>query len=87
MFSNYARSLNPNNIAYTVAELTSNTTEVPYPSAELNSPPGGAINYSTTPATGANYENYLIGVQSVVIDPLDRLWILDTGTSRNAEWD
>lgn len=34
---------------------------------------------STTPAIGANYENYLIGVQSVVIDPLDRLWILNTG--------
>lgn len=78
-FSNYARSLDPNNIAYTVAELTSNNTETPYPSAQINSPPGGAINYSTTPATGANYENYLIGVQSVVIDPLDRLWILDTG--------
>lgn len=45
----------------------------------MNSPPGGAINYTTTPATGANYENYLIGVQSVVIDPKDRLWILDTG--------
>ncbi|KAK7733680.1 hypothetical protein SLS53_008147 [Cytospora paraplurivora] len=29
--------------------------------------------------TGANYQNYLIGVQSVVIDPIDRLWILDTG--------
>ncbi|KAL2050227.1 hypothetical protein ABVK25_009588 [Lepraria finkii] len=34
---------------------------------------------STTPAIGANYENYLIGVQSVIIDPLDSLWILDTG--------
>ncbi|KAK4693251.1 hypothetical protein P7C71_g4120, partial [Lecanoromycetidae sp. Uapishka_2] len=78
-FSNYARSLDPNNIAYTVAELTGNNTETPYPSAAINSPPGGAINYTTTPATGANYENYLIGVQSVVIDPLDRLWILDTG--------
>jgi len=59
--------------------LTSNNTETPYPSLEINSPPGGAINYTTTPATGANYENYLIGVQSVVIDPKDRLWILDTG--------
>ena len=78
-FSNYARSLDPNNIAYTVAELKPNNTEIPYPSAEINSPPGGAINHSTTRATGANYENYLIGVQSVVIDPLDRLWILDTG--------
>lgn len=45
----------------------------------MNSPPGGAINYTTTPPTGANYPNYLIGVQSVVIDSLDRLWILDTG--------
>ena len=45
----------------------------------MNSPPGGAINYTTNPATGANYENYLIGVQSVVIDPKDRLWMLDTG--------
>lgn len=25
-------------------------------------------------AAGANYADYLIGVQSVVIDPLDRLW-------------
>ena len=64
---------------YTVAELTSNNTEVPYPSAELNSPPGGRINYTTVPPTGANYQNYMIGVQSVVIDGADRLWILDTG--------
>ena len=78
-FSNYARSLDPNNNAYTVAELTSNNTEIPYPSAELNSQPGGPINYTTNPATGANYQDYLIGVQSVVIDPKDRLWILDTG--------
>lgn len=33
----------------------------------------------TPPKTGANYQNYLIGVQSVVIDSKDRLWILDTG--------
>lgn len=62
-----------------MAELTGNTAETPYPSEEINFPPGGAINYTTIPATGANYENYLIGVQSVVIDPLDCLWILDTG--------
>jgi sugar lactone lactonase YvrE len=57
----------------------SNNTEKPYPSAEINNPPGGAINYTTTPPSSANYQNYLIGVQSVVLDPLDRLWILDTG--------
>ncbi|OCL03260.1 major royal jelly protein [Glonium stellatum] len=85
MFSNYPPGFdtnntnNGNNGKYTVAELVSNTTERAYPSVEINNPPGGAINYSTYPATGANYQNYLIGVQSVVIDPLDRLWILDTG--------
>lgn len=42
-FSNYARSLDPNNVAYTVAELTGNNTETPYPSAALNSPPGVRI--------------------------------------------
>ncbi|KAL8907640.1 MAG: hypothetical protein Q9207_001292 [Kuettlingeria erythrocarpa] len=78
-FSNYARSLDPNNTAYTVAELVTNTTERAYPSAEINSPPGGAINYTTNPPIGANYPNYFIGVQSVVIDPKDRLWVLDTG--------
>lgn len=53
--------------------------ERPYPSAKINSPPGGAINYTTYPPTGANYQDYLIGSQSCVIDSKDRLWILDTG--------
>ncbi|KAI0475215.1 major royal jelly protein-domain-containing protein, partial [Xylariaceae sp. FL0804] len=85
MFSNYPGGLDPANVyngsndVYTVGELTSMTTEKAYPSLEFNHPPGGAINYSTTPPTSANYQNYLIGVQSVVIDPQDRLWILDTG--------
>ncbi|KAI9812590.1 MAG: hypothetical protein M1827_004579 [Pycnora praestabilis] len=78
-FSNYPRSLDTNNLAYTVAEIFSNNTEVPYPSAEINSPPGGTFNLSTYPVTCAGYQNYLIGVQSVVVDALDRLWILDTG--------
>jgi sugar lactone lactonase YvrE len=84
-FSNYPSGLDPNNTntgsnhKYAVAELNSNNTETPYPNAQINNPPGGAINYTTTPPTGANYQNYLIGVQSVVLDPKDRLWILDTG--------
>jgi len=45
-----------------------------------NQPPGGAINRTTTPqATSVNYDDYFIGVQAVVVDPLDRLWALDTG--------
>ncbi|CAI6340234.1 unnamed protein product [Periconia digitata] len=84
-FSNYPPGLDVNNTndgtnnKYTVAELNGNDTESPYPNAEINNPPGGAINYSTYPATGANHQTHLIGVQSVVLDPLDRLWILDTG--------
>jgi sugar lactone lactonase YvrE len=84
-FSNYPSGLDPNNtntgsnFKHAVAEITANGTEVPYPNVEINNPPGGAINYTTTPPTGTNYQNYLIGVQSVVLDPQDRLWILDTG--------
>lgn len=79
MFSNYPPALDPNDQEYTVAELTGNSTETPFPNAEINSPPGGRINYTTTPPSGANYQNYLVGVQSVVVDPANRLWILDTG--------
>jgi hypothetical protein len=84
-FSNYPSGLDPNNTntgsnnKYAVAELIGNATETPYPSAEIKNPPGGAINFTTVPPTGANYQNYLIGVQSVVLDAKDRLWILDTG--------
>ena len=78
-FSNYPPALDPMDQAYTIAELTSNNSETPYPSADFNSPPGGRTNYTTTPPTSANYQNYLIGAQSVVVDPADRLWILDTG--------
>jgi sugar lactone lactonase YvrE len=87
-FSNYPAGFDANNTntgsngKYQVAELLGNSTETPYPNAEINSPPGGAVNYSTTPPTGANYQNYLIGVQSVVTDPQDRLWILDTGRAQ-----
>lgn len=84
-FSNYPAGLDANNTnnghnqKYQVAELLGNGTETPYPNLDINSPPGGAINYSTTRPTGANHQTHLIGVQSVVLDPLDRLWILDTG--------
>ncbi|KAF1356518.1 major royal jelly protein-domain-containing protein [Delphinella strobiligena] len=85
MFSNYPSGLDKNdtnngsNNKYTVAELVTNTTEKAYPNADWNNPPGGAINMSTYPPTGANYQNHFIGVQSVVIDSADRLWVLDTG--------
>ena len=46
-FTNYPSNLNPNNTRYNVAELTSYDTEIPYPNAEINTPPGGPINYTT----------------------------------------
>ncbi|KAF2828346.1 major royal jelly protein [Ophiobolus disseminans] len=87
-FSNYPAGLDSNNTntgsnnKYQVAELTGNSTETPYPNVSINNPPGGAVNYTTTPPTGANYQTHLIGVQSVVLDARDRLWILDTGRAQ-----
>lgn len=84
-FSNYPPGLDANNTnnghnqKFTIAELFSNNTERAYPSVKINNPPGGAINYTTYPPTGANYQDYLIGSQSCVIDSKTRLWILDTG--------
>ncbi|KAF7195131.1 hypothetical protein HII31_03599 [Pseudocercospora fuligena] len=84
-FSNYPPGLDANNTnngsngKYTIAELLPNNTERAWPSAEMNNPPGGAINYMTFPPSGANYQNYIIGSQSIVIDSADRAWILDTG--------
>lgn len=79
-FSTYPSSLFGKNINnYTVAELTSNNTEVPYPNLAINTPPGGRVNHSTSPATAANYKDYLISVQGIVVDARDRLWLLDNG--------
>lgn len=54
-------------VDYTVAELKDGHT-VPFPSATFNQAD------VTSPA------DTLISVQSVVVDPADRLWILDTGS-------
>lgn len=54
-------------VEYTVAEVRNGQT-VAYPNAEMNHP------NSSDPSSS------LVSVQSVVVDPLDRLWILDTGS-------
>ena len=46
-FTNYPSNLDPNNTKYDIAELTSYDTEILYPNAEINTPPGGPINYTT----------------------------------------
>lgn len=54
-------------VDYTVAEVKNGRT-VAYPNAQINRP------NTSKPAES------LVSVQSVVIDPQDRLWILDTGS-------
>lgn len=53
-------------VPYTVAEVRDGTVE-PYPDPEY------------ARLDERDQENHLISVQSVVVDPLDRLWLLDTG--------
>lgn len=89
LFSNFPGGLDPANVnngtgsgIFTVGELVSPSTEKAYPSLEMNTPPcsGGAVDL-TDPENpvGCGSPDHLIAVQSVVIDSLDRLWILDTG--------
>lgn len=54
-------------VDYTVAEIVNGKT-VPYPNADINKPEGKKLS------------DALISVQSVVVDPQGRLWILDTGS-------
>src|SRR3954471_22601396 len=64
IFVNYPRW--GDEVPFTVGELADGE-EAPYPSAEYNRPGHDAD------------MDALVSVQSVVVDPLDRLWILDTG--------
>lgn len=54
-------------VEYTVAEVKNGRT-VAYPNPEINRP------------NASDPSSSLVSVQSVVVDPLDRLWILDTGS-------
>ncbi len=70
-------------VPFTVGEIK-NGREVPFPSREMND--FGAKNsralLSQDKSQRAQNERrtHLVGVQSVVVDPLDRLWILDSGS-------
>jgi sugar lactone lactonase YvrE len=54
-------------VEFTVAEIVDGEA-LPYPSVEANSP------------RGDDDADALVSVQSIVVDPADRLWILDTGS-------
>ena len=55
------------NVTASVVELK-NGKEIPFPDAALNT------------LDANDMEHHLVSVQSVVVDPKDRLWILDTGS-------
>jgi sugar lactone lactonase YvrE len=54
-------------VEFTVVEIIDGAA-VPYPSIEANSPGGD------------DDEDAFVSVQSIVVDPRDRLWVLDTGS-------
>ncbi len=68
-------------VPFTVAELI-NGKAVAYPNAEVNAWPGRSLpNPNAFMDQGAN-QTHFVSVQSVVVDPADRLWVLDTGAPK-----
>lgn len=66
IFVNFPRWGDP--VPFTVGEVKRDGSVAPYPSLDLN------VLDTTRPL------DTLVSVQSVVVDPLDRLWLLDTGS-------
>lgn len=65
--------------AYTLGEVVNQTAERPYPSQELNTPPGGLYTTTNGIQFGSNTNSTFISVQALYITPDDTLWVLDTG--------
>ncbi len=80
IFVNFARW--GDDIPFTVAEIV-NGKAVAYPNAEINNWPGrtlpnpSAFGHTTDQETAD--QTHFVSVQSVVVDPSDTLWVLDTG--------
>ncbi len=68
-------------VPFTVAELIDGKP-VPFPNAEINNWPGAKLpNPNAFQDEGAD-QTHFVSVQSVVVDPADRLWVLDTGAPK-----
>ncbi|KAI9757573.1 MAG: hypothetical protein M4579_003385 [Chaenotheca gracillima] len=67
------------NPKYTLGEVSNLTGEVPYPNQEMNSPPGGRGASLAGYTFGSNSTDHFVNVQAMYFDPMDRLWVLDTG--------
>src|ERR1700712_1215839 len=65
-------------VPFTVAELV-NGKAVAYPNAQINDWPGRNLPNPNAFKDEAANQAHFVNVQSVVVDPEDRLWVLDTG--------
>lgn len=81
IFVNYPRW--GDNVPFTVAEIRNGRT-VPYPNLQSNDFGGNGdramLSMEKSNEARAMREVSLVSVQSVVVDPKDRLWLLDTGS-------
>ena len=66
-------------VPYTVAEVVNGKT-VAYPDASVNDWPGRKTSDPTQYKDQGQNETHFVLVQSVVVDPANRLWVLDTGS-------
>jgi sugar lactone lactonase YvrE len=66
-------------VPFTVAEIV-NGKAIPYPDASVNDWPGRASSDPTQYKDKRQNETHFVSVQSVVVDPANRLWVLDTGS-------
>jgi len=81
IFVNYPRWGDP--VPFTVGEIV-NGREVPFPSRAINAfgtPNSRSLLSQEKSMRAENLrKTHFVGVQSVVVDPKDRLWVLDTGS-------
>ncbi len=65
-------------VPFTVAEIVGGKA-VAYPNAEVNEWPGRSLPNPNAFMDEAANQTHFVSVQSVVVDPMNRLWVLDTG--------
>ena len=65
-------------VPFTVAEIVAGKA-VAYPNAEINNWPGRLMPNPNAFADVQADQTHFVSVQSVVVDPAERLWVLDTG--------
>ena len=68
-------------VPFTVAEVV-NGKAVAYPDPQINDWPGRTLPNPNAFMDEAANQSHFVNVQSVVVDPLDRLWVLDTGAPK-----